>query len=71
MKADKTIAAAIEDKKPARQCKAWLAMAQNYMQAGKNEAAVPYLKKVIERYGNTSYAEQAKMLLETIKSKKQ
>ena len=64
MKADEKVATTIEDKEAARKCKAWLGMAENYIRAGKKKAAVPYLKKVIERYGNTKYAEQARTLLE-------
>lgn len=71
LKADKRIAGTIENKEAARQCKGWLAMARNYIAADKPQLAVPHLKKIIERYGNTSYGEQAKALLETIKSTKQ
>jgi len=44
------------------ECKGWLSMARNYIRAGMPEKAIPYLKKVIERYGDTEYAKQAREL---------
>ena len=52
---------AAEDE-PARKCSAWLSMARNYIRAGMPEKAIPYLKQVIEQYGDTEYAKEAREL---------
>jgi len=54
--------AAPEEKNADRDCKGWLSMARNYIRAGMPEKAIPYLKQVIERYGDTRYAKQARDL---------
>ena len=43
-------------------CKGWLSMARNFIRAGMPEKAIPYLKQVIEAYGDTDYAKQAREL---------
>ena len=52
-------------------CKGWLSMARNFIKAGMPEKAEPYLKKVIETYPKTDYADEArKMLAQAAKEKK-
>jgi tetratricopeptide (TPR) repeat protein len=45
-----------------RKCREYLSMARNYIRAGMPEKAIPYLKQVIEQYGDTDYAKQAREL---------
>jgi len=52
----------VGDKDADRDCRGWLSMARNYLRAGMPEKAIPYLKQVIERYGDTRYAKQARDL---------
>ncbi|HUX02023.1 MAG: hypothetical protein WBD63_04310 [Phycisphaerae bacterium] len=61
------------DKDADSNCKQWLSLARNYIRAGMPEKAIPYLKQVIERYGDTDYAKEAHELeqeaLEMIKAR--
>jgi hypothetical protein len=50
------------DKDADGNCKQWLSLARNYIRAGMPEKAIPYLKQVIEQYGDTEYAKQAREL---------
>ena len=50
------------DKDADIKCKGWLSMARNFIRAGMPEKAIPYLKQVIERYGDTDYAKEAREL---------
>ena len=50
------------DKDADSNCKQWLSLARNYIRAGMPEKAIPYLKQVIEQYGDTDYAKQAREL---------
>jgi len=50
------------DKDAERKCKEWLSMARNYICAGTPVKAIPYLKQVIEQYGDTEYVKEARKL---------
>lgn len=52
----------VGDKDTDRDCREWLSLARNYIRAGMPEKAIPYLKQVIERYGDTEYAKEARDL---------
>ena len=47
-------------------CRGWLSMARNFINAGMPHKAEPYLRKVIDNYGDTDHAEDAKKLLKQI-----
>jgi TolA-binding protein len=46
-----------------KDCKAWLALARNFMKAGLKDKAKSYLDQVIQKYPDTDYAKEAKELL--------
>jgi len=66
MRSDKTLMAGINSQAAERDCKGWLSMARNFINAGMNDKARPYLVKVVEKYPATDFAEQAKEMLEAI-----
>lgn len=63
LKADKTIQAAAVGQSADRECKGWLLTADNYMQNSMNEKAKPYLQKILDKYGDTKWAAEAKKRL--------
>jgi len=67
LKADKSIQTGIAGKQIETDCKGWLAMADNYVKAGFNDKAKPYLQKVIEKYPASEYAATAKKKLAELK----
>lgn len=67
MRDDEGLMAGIADQAAERDCKGWLSMARNFLGAGMPTKAAPYLKKVIEKYPDTNFAEQAKEMLASIK----
>jgi hypothetical protein len=69
MKADKKIAAAIRGKIADGDCKKWLSLARNYLNVNMPQRAKPYLKKIIDKYGDTEYAAEAGKLLAKIEAK--
>jgi len=66
MRADPEVMRQIRLEAAERDCKSWLSMAQNYIQADMPEKAKPYLQKVLEKYPDTPHAEEAKKLLAEI-----
>jgi len=66
MRADPEVMRQIRVEAAERDCKGWLSMARNYIQAGMPEKAKPYLDKVLQQYPDTPYAEEAKKLLAKI-----
>jgi len=66
MRADPEVMRQIRLEAAERDCKSWLSMAQNYIQADMSEKAKPYLKKVLQQYPDTPHAEEAKKLLAEI-----
>ena len=69
MKADKKIAAAIRGKSADGDCKKWLSLTRNYLNVNIPQRAKPYLKKIIDKYGDTEYAAEAGKLLAEIEAK--
>ena len=67
MRADKGLMASIANEAAEKDCKGWLSMARNFMNAGLKDKAKPYLEKVITQYPDSSFAEQAKEMLAKIK----
>jgi hypothetical protein len=60
LKANKSIQAGIASRSADEQCKAWLGMAENYIQSGFPDKARPFLQKVLDDYPGTAYAATAK-----------
>ena len=50
-----------------RDCRAWLAMADNFAQAGSADQAREYLQKIIAKYPGTEWAKQAGERLKKLK----
>ena len=69
LKSDKTIQAAIQSGQAGRECKSWLAMADNYVKAGMTDKARQYLTKIIEKHGDTDWGSQARARLAEIERK--
>jgi hypothetical protein len=66
MRNDKQLMARINEANAEKECKGWLSLAQNYIQAGLPDRAEPYLRKVIEKYGQTEQAAEAQKMLKEI-----
>jgi thiol-disulfide isomerase/thioredoxin len=67
MRNDEALMAGIANRAAERECLGWLSMARNFAKAGMPAKAAPYLQKVLEKYPETDYAEQAKEILAKIK----
>jgi poly(3-hydroxybutyrate) depolymerase/TolA-binding protein len=67
LKGDKAVQSAIVAKDADRDCRAWLAMADNFAQAGSADQAREYLQKIIAKYPGTDWAKQAGERLKKIK----
>jgi len=66
MKADKQLMARIRLQAAEKDCKSWLSMARNYVNAGMPDKAGPYLKDILAKYPDTPFAEEARKLLAEI-----
>jgi len=69
LKSDETIQAAIRGGRAAKECKGWLAMADNYAKAGRTDKAKQYLTKIIEKHGDTEWGARARARLAEIEPK--
>ena len=63
LKGDKTIQAGIAGKQMETDCKGWMKMADNYLNAGFKDKAAPYLQKIVDKYPTSEYAKEAKKKL--------
>ncbi len=61
--ADKSIQSAAAGQTADRECKGWLQTADNYIQNNMNEKAKPYLQRIVDKYGDTAWAAEAKKRL--------
>ena len=68
LKGDKAVQAAVRDRDAERECRSWLAMADNFIKAEDPEKAKEYLQKIIAKYADTEWGRQAKERLAKIKS---
>lgn len=57
----KRIMTAIRDAEAKKKCTAWLSMARSLVKAGNHDAARKYYNRVIKNFGDSSYAETAKV----------
>jgi len=62
--ADKSIQAKQAD----TDCKSWLSLADNFIRSGLPDKARPQLQKIIDAYGDTTWAEQARARLKQLDS---
>ncbi len=66
MRANPETARRLREAAAAADCTSWLAMARNFIKADLPEKARPYLEKILETYGDTSFAAEARELLATL-----
>ena len=50
-----------------RECRSWLALADSYIMNDGADEAKPILQKILDKYGKTSWAEDAKKRLAKMK----
>ena len=66
-KSDNAVQASIVAKDADRDCRSWLSMADNFIQAGRTDKAREYLMKIIDKYPDTEWARQAKERMNKLK----
>jgi dienelactone hydrolase len=66
LQSNKTIQAGIGAKHADADCRSWLSLADNFIQSGIPEKARPYLQKIIDTYGDTPWADQARERLKQL-----
>lgn len=54
------------DDKTMKQCKSWMSMAKSFVDSGKPDLAVPYLKRILDSCPKTELAEEATKLIEEL-----
>ena len=69
LKSDKSIQAAVKSGQASKDCKGWLALADNYAKSGMTDKARQYLAKIIEKYGDTDWGAKARARLDEIGGK--
>ena len=60
LKADKAIQASANSQVAERECKSWLALADSCIKNASPDQAQPYLQKILDKYGATTWAAEAK-----------
>ena len=55
---------AASDEQAAVECASWLSMAKNFLRARKPKQAIMYADKILEKYGESKYAEEARKVRE-------
>ena len=70
LKADKTLVAAATTQAAAREGKANLEMANNYIKGGMPDKAKPFLQEIITKYPDTEWATKAKLMIDAINAEK-
>ena len=63
LKANKSLVNSAKGQSAERECKGWLSTADNYIQNNMNDKAKPYLQKIVDKYGDTEWAKEAKKRL--------
>lgn len=67
LKSDGKIVASAKRQSAERECKGWLSMADSYLQINQPDKAKTFLQRVIEKYGDTEWAVEARKRLAAIK----
>lgn len=68
LKSNKAIQTQEQTKKVDSDCRSWLSIADNYIRTGMPDKGVPYLHRIIDTYGGTSWAQEARSRLQQIES---
>ncbi len=68
LKSNPAITASAKSQAADKECKSWLSTADNYLANNMSEKAKPYLQKILDKYAGTSWAEEAKKRMATIKN---
>jgi hypothetical protein len=68
LKSDPAILASAKSQSADRECKGWLSTADNYISNNMGEKAKPYLQKILDKYGGTPWAVEAKKRMAAIKN---
>jgi len=63
LKADSAVVTAARLDQAHKECKKWLALAESYAESGRKDKARQYLKKIIEKYGDTDWGAKARARL--------
>lgn len=63
LKSDKAVQGKIKAARAEKDCKAWMALAENYAKAGMNAKAREYFTKIVDNYGDTEWADTARTRL--------
>jgi thiol-disulfide isomerase/thioredoxin len=63
MRADPNLAAKVQNAAAEKDCKGWMSMARNFINAGLPDKAKPFLDQIIQKYPDSDYAKEAKELL--------
>ena len=63
LRKDPDLGPKLRDAAAASDCRRWMTMAKNYLNSPRPKLALPYLKKIIDRYPNTTYAADAEAML--------
>jgi len=69
LKSDKTVQAAMTKTQAESDCRRWMSLADNYAKAGMKTKAREYLKKIIDKYGDTEWADEARVQLAKIQGR--
>ena len=67
LKGDEAVQASIRQRDADRECRSWLAMADNFIGAERPDKAKEYLQKIVDKYGDTDWGRQARERLAKIK----
>jgi len=67
LRKDPDLGPKLRDAAAASDCRRWMTMAKNYLNSPRPKAAVPYLKKIIDKYPNTTYATDAEAMLLSVR----
>lgn len=66
LKANKALVATANNQSAERECKGWLSAADNYMKISQPAKAKAYLQRIIDKYGDTEWAAEARKRMATI-----
>jgi TolA-binding protein len=56
----------LRDKAAARECRGWLSVADSYIEANNKDKAREFLRKIVQKYPDTTWALKAKVRLRNL-----
>src|SRR5205085_11428430 len=68
LKADPAIVSSAKSQSADRECKGWLSAADNYIANNMGEKAKPFLQKILDKYGATPWAAEARKRMAAIRN---